>query len=89
MSTLRRAYMVLGTFVFGISAIVLLPVGVYQALSMWLIPHTDDVYLPGFADALTGGIVATPIWLFYLMRMARTARVATPHVRPGPMLSIS
>lgn len=87
-SALRRAYIVLGTFVFGISAIILLPVGVYQALSMWLIPYTDDVYLPGFADAITGGVVATPIWLFYLMRMARTARLATPRVRPGPMLSI-
>ncbi|MDE3112325.1 MAG: hypothetical protein KGN00_01275 [Chloroflexota bacterium] len=88
-SALHRAYVVLGTFVFGLSAIVLLPVGVYQALSIWLIPHTDDVFVPGIADALTGGIVTTPIWLFYLLRMARGARVATPRVRPGPMLSIS
>ncbi|MBU6423587.1 MAG: hypothetical protein KGJ98_02740 [Chloroflexota bacterium] len=87
-SVLHRAYVVLGTFVFGLSAIVLLPVGVYQALSIWLIPHTDDVFVPGIADSLTGGIVATPLWLYYLMRMARGARVATPRARPGPMLSV-
>ncbi len=88
-SALKRAYVVLGTFVFGLSAIVLLPVGVYQALAMWLLPVREDVYVSGIAESLSGGIVATPIWLYYLVRMARGARVATPRVRPTAMLTVS
>ena len=88
-SVLHRAYIVLGTFVFGLSAIVLLPLGVYQALSMWLIPHTNDVFIPGVADSLPGGIVAAPIWLYYLIRMARTAREASPQQQRGAALAYS
>jgi hypothetical protein len=61
---------------------------VYQALSIWLLPVRDDVYVSGIAETLSGGIVALPIWLYYLMRMARTARVETPHVRTAPTLSV-
>lgn len=62
---LRRGYLMLGTAVFGLGTIVLLPTGIYQALSNTLLPTPDNVYRPG-ADALGGGIVALPIWLIYL-----------------------
>ena len=65
-SALRRAYFVLGTFVFGLGTVVFLPVGVYQALSAALLRHAPDVFRPGVGDSLSGGLVALPIWLLYL-----------------------
>lgn len=62
---LRRGYLMLGTIVFGLATIVLLPTGIYQALSNVLLATPEDFYRPG-ADALGGGIVSLPIWLFYL-----------------------
>lgn len=55
----------LGTVVFGLSTIVLLPTGVYQALSNVLLSTPENYFRQG-ADALGGGIVSLPIWLIYL-----------------------
>lgn len=62
---LRRGYLMLGTVVFGLATIVLLPTGIYQALSNVLLTEPDGYYQSG-ADALGGGIVALPVWLVYL-----------------------
>jgi hypothetical protein len=62
---LRRGYLMLGTIVFGLATIVLLPTGIYQALSNALLATPEDFYRAG-ADALGGGIVSLPIWLLYL-----------------------
>jgi hypothetical protein len=62
---LRRGYLMLGAIVFGLATIVLLPTGIYQALSNALLQTPEDVYRPA-ADALGGGIVSLPIWLVYL-----------------------
>jgi drug/metabolite transporter (DMT)-like permease len=64
-SALRRGYLMLGTGVFGLGTIVLLPTGVYQALANAILRTPDNVFRPG-ADALGGGIVSLPIWLIYL-----------------------
>jgi len=64
-ASLRRGYLMLGTIVFGLATIVLLPTGIYQALSNALLDTPEDVYRPG-ADALGGGIASLPIWLSYL-----------------------
>lgn len=64
-SAVRRGYLLLGTGVFGLATIVLLPTGVYQALSNAILTAPDNVYRPG-AEALGGGIVSLPIWLIYL-----------------------
>lgn len=64
-SALRRAYLMLGTVVFGLATVVLLPTGVYQALANLLLSSSEAVFRPG-ADALGGGIVTLPIWLVYL-----------------------
>jgi hypothetical protein len=64
-AALRRGYLMLGTIVFGLATIVLLPTGIYQALSNALLTTPEDVYYQG-ADALGGGIVSLPIWLVYL-----------------------
>lgn len=69
-SALRRGYLMLGTIVFGLGTIVLLPTGIYQALANVLLATPQNFFRQG-ADALGGGIVALPIWLIYL-RLAVT-----------------
>lgn len=70
---LRRGYLMLGTIVFGLATIVLLPTGVYQVLSSALLPPPDGYFRPG-ADALGGGIVSLPLWLLYLRLVVREFR---------------
>lgn len=65
MAGLRRGYLMLGTVVFGLATIILLPTGVYQALSNVLLTTPEDHFRQG-ADALGGGIVSLPLWLAYL-----------------------
>lgn len=77
-SALRRAYGVLGTFVFGIATIVLVPVGTYVVLSATPLPARTDAYRQGIADVLSGGLVALPIWLVYLRRLVRDVAAAAP-----------
>ncbi len=72
---LRRGYLMLGTAVFGLGTIVLLPTGVYQALANALLRTPDNVFRPG-ADTLGGGIVALAVWLIYL-------RLAVADLRRG------
>jgi len=64
-SALRRGYLMLGTVVFGLATIVLLPTGIYQALANALLSTPQNFFRQG-ADALGGGIVSLPIWLIYL-----------------------
>jgi hypothetical protein len=61
--SLRRAYALLGAGVFGLAALVLLPTGISQALSFWLLPAT---YRQGAGGTLAGGVVAAAVWLLYL-----------------------
>jgi hypothetical protein len=72
-SALRRAHNVLSTFVFGVGTVILLPVGIYFALSVALLSAAPDVYRQGVGDSLSGGLVALPIWLIYLQRIVRAA----------------
>lgn len=71
-SLLRRAYNVIGMFVFGVATMILLPVGTYVALSYALLTPGENVYVQGFGDSLAGGLVSAPVWLFYLMRVVRS-----------------
>jgi len=64
-NTLRRGYLMLGTVVFGLSTVVLLPTGIYQAIANSLLQTPQNFFRQG-ADALGGGIVSLPIWLIYL-----------------------
>ena len=71
---LRRAYHLLGTVVFGIGAIALLPAGLYQLLANSVLTLPPDSFRQGLADTLTGGIVSTVLWLLYLRAVLRDAR---------------
>jgi hypothetical protein len=76
MSGLRRGYLMLGTVVFGLATIILLPTGIYQALTNLLLTTPETFFRQG-ADALGGGMVSLPIWLVYL-RLVVTEFRQTP-----------
>ena len=71
---LRRAYHLLGTVVFGIGAIALLPAGLYQLLANSFLTLPPNSFRPGVADTLTGGIVSTVLWLLYLRSVLQDTR---------------
>ena len=82
---LRRAYLLLGTVVFGIGAVALLPAGVYQALANTILPSSSiGLYRPGVADTLTGGVVSLVFWLVYLRAVLQDARGGPRFYRAGP-----
>ncbi|HET9808622.1 MAG TPA: hypothetical protein VFQ66_02925 [Candidatus Limnocylindria bacterium] len=82
---LQRAYHLLGTVVFGIGAIALLPAGLYQLLANSLLTLPGDFFRQGVADTLTGGVVSTVLWLLYLRAvLADTRGGDTMFHRSGP-----
>jgi len=81
MGGLHRAYLILGTAVFGIATIALLPMGIYQALSFAIVPPDQFSFRPGAGEALSGGLAALPLWLAYLWLVQRALR-ATPPTTP-------
>jgi len=82
---LRRAYLLVGTIVFGIGAIALLPMGVYQIVANAVLPRSPNFYQPGVAESLTGGLVSLVFWLIYLRSVLRDARGGQPRFyRTGP-----
>ena len=74
---LYRAYLILGTVIFGIATIALLPMGIYQALSFAIVPATQFTFRSGAGDALSGGLAALPIWLTFLWLVQRTLRTTS------------
>jgi hypothetical protein len=76
-SGLRRGYLLLGTIIFGIATVILLPTGIYQALSYLILPlDPNGGYRNGTGDTLPGGLVTLPIWLIYLWLVVRDVRTA-------------
>jgi hypothetical protein len=75
---LHRAYLILGTAIFGIATIALLPMGIYQALTYALVPADQFTFRPGAGEALAGGLAALPLWLAYLWLVQRALRSAPP-----------
>ncbi len=76
-SGLRRGYLLLGTIIFGLATVIVLPTGIYQALSYLILPSGNGLFRPGAGDALPGGLVTLPIWLTFLWLVVRDVR-ATP-----------
>jgi hypothetical protein len=81
---LQRAYHLLGTVVFGIGAIALLPAGLYQLLANSLLTLPGDFFRQGVADTLTGGVISAVLWLLYLRAVLRDTRSADPRAGLGP-----
>ena len=80
-SGLYRSYLILGTAVFGIATITLLPTGIYQALSQALITSDPGSFRQGAGESLSGGLATLPIWLVYLWLVQRALRA--PAVAPA------
>ena len=81
MSGFHRAYLILGTAIFGIATIAFLPMGIYQALSFAIVPPDQFSFRPGAGEALSGGLAALPLWLAYLWLVQRALRT-TPSSSP-------
>jgi hypothetical protein len=77
-SGLHRAYLILGTAIFGIATIAFLPMGIYQALTVAIVPLDQFSFRPGAGEALSGGLAALPLWLAYLWLVQRALRTAPP-----------
>ena len=75
-SALRRGYLMLGTVVFGLTTILLLPTGTYQALAYVILPADPGTYRSGVGDALAGGLATLPAWLIFLWLVVRDFRSA-------------
>ena len=73
-SSLRRGYFMAGTLLFGLVTVVLLPWGIYQALSTAILPPAPNQFNGGIADTLGGGLAALPVWLIYLRLVVRDVR---------------
>lgn len=74
-SGLRRGYLLLGTVIFGITTVILLPTGIYQALSYLILPlDQNGGFRQGIGDTLPGGLVTLPIWLTFLWLVVRDVR---------------
>lgn len=82
-SGLHRGYLILGTAIFGIATIALLPMGIYQALSFAIVPPDQFAFRPGAGEALSGGLAALPLWLAYLWLVQRALRTAPPSPPPA------
>jgi hypothetical protein len=83
-SALHRAYLILGTAIFGIATIVFLPVGIYQALSFAVVPADQFSFRSGAGEALSGGLAALPLWLAYLWLVRRALRGDNHAYAAGP-----
>jgi len=73
-SPLWRAYLMLGTAIFGLTTVIALPTGVYQALAGALLPVTEFGSYRQGADSLGLGLVALGAWLIYLRLAVRELR---------------
>lgn len=71
---LHRAYLILGTAIFGIATIALLPMGIYQALAFAIVPPDQFSFRQGAGEALSGGLAALLLWLAYLWLIQRALR---------------
>ena len=83
-SGLRRGYLLLGTVIFGIATVILLPTGIYQALSYLILPADAGIFRQGAGDSLPGGLVTLPVWLIYLWLVVRDARTV-----PAPPATVA
>jgi len=76
-SALRRAYLMVGTAVFGLATVVLVPTGLYQLLANAILPVTADTFRPGVGDSLMPGLVSLIVWLVFLRLVVTDFRRGT------------
>ena len=70
---LQRLYVIALLFTFGILTLTSLPQVVFDTLRYYLIEEAPEFYGPP-GDRLSTGIVALPLWLYYLWGTFRLVR---------------
>lgn len=80
-SVMRRTYLLGGLVVFGLAAVVALPMGVYQTLVLLLLPQDAQHYIQGIAEPLSIGLAALPAWLLYLRALLGDSRAESSPAR--------
>jgi len=85
-SGLYRAYLMVGTVIFGIATIAFVPFGIYQAFTFFLGALQPGGFRSGVAETLPAGLAVLPVWLLYLWLVLRALRGAGPrgYYRAGP-----
>ena len=86
-SSLRRGYYLLGTAIFGIASIVLVPIAVYNTLHWFLIPVAQFEFRQGAGESLAAAIAVVPFWILFLRIVLadyRSGRVPTEPMRTAP-----
>lgn len=85
-SILRRSYFLVGTAVFGVASIVLVPTAVYSVLRYFLIPVPSGEFRQGVGENLASAIVVVPVWLAYLRVVLdqQAPPAAPPAAAPSP-----
>src|SRR5439155_232862 len=86
-SSLRRGYYLLGTAIFGIASIVLVPMAVYNTLHWFLIPVAQFEFRQGAGESLAAAIAVVPFWILFLRIVLadyRSGRVPTEPMRTAP-----
>lgn len=70
----RKPYLALLLAVFGGVALVSLPVGLYEALTFWVVEADPESYRPAPGGSLANAIAFTPFWLYFLWATVREWR---------------
>jgi hypothetical protein len=71
---LRRLYVIALLLIFGILTLTSLPEAVFDTLRYYLIEADQDFFRRPPAERLSTGIVALPLWLYYLWGTFRLAK---------------
>lgn len=82
-SVLRRTYFLVGTAIFGIASIILVPTAVYSVLRYFLIPVPSGEFRQGVGENLASAVVVVPVWLAYL-RVVLDQQAAAAPPAPAP-----
>lgn len=75
-SGLRRAYLMVGTAVFGLATIVLVPTGLYELLANALLRTPEEIYRPGIRESFAPGLASLVAWLAFLRLIVAETRTA-------------
>jgi hypothetical protein len=83
-SFLRRGYYLLGTAIFGIASIVLVPTAIYNTLHWFLIPVGQFDFRGGAGESVAAAIAAVPFWIIFLRIVLTDYRAAPAGASAAP-----
>ena len=81
---LRRSYQLLGTAIFGVASIVLVPIAVYSTLRWFLLPVGQFEFRQGAGESLAAAVAVVPFWILFLRIVLTGYRAAPSATEPPP-----